>query len=99
MTRYIKIQGDTYECTLICTDSETLYPTFELTTITKGQKNKYSITSKICGINECTENGLHFGHGSSECINDVDENGDMYSNEYTLIDEAISDLFYDLTAQ
>tara|TARA_R110002012_G_scaffold299933_2_gene499347 strand:+ start:112 stop:414 length:303 start_codon:yes stop_codon:yes gene_type:complete len=98
ITKDLKIQGDVYRCELTCTDSEDLNPTFELLTITKGYKNTYRIRTKICGINECTENGLYFGHGSSSCINDTDKNGDMYTNEYTLIDDYISDLFYELTS-
>ena len=93
MTRDIKIQGDTYKCTLICTDTETLYPTSELTTTTKGKTNKYFVKTKVIGIEDCTEDGLHFGVASAYCMNEEE------SNEFTLIDEAVSDLFYELTAQ
>ena len=100
----IKLHGYLYNCELECTDCEDLYPTFELVTLTANEigivfKNKYKIKTKVVGINECTEQGLHFGSPSSSCINKVDENGDMYSNEFTLENDAVSDLFYELTSE
>ena len=99
MRKNINIQGDNYDCTLICTDTESLYPTFELTTITRGKTNKYFVKTKVIGIEDCTEDGLHFGVASTYCMNEVDDSGEMYSNEYTLLDEYVSDLFYDLTTE
>ena len=99
MTKDIKIQGDIYRCELVCTDAYNHNPIFELTTITRGKTNKYFVKTKVIGIEDCTEDGLHFGVASTYCMNEVDDSGEMYSNEYTLLDEYVSDLFYDLTTE
>ena len=78
-------------CELTLLEGETITPSYLLETNCRGFKNSYRITTKICGLNECTEDSLYFGVSSAECLN-LDN-----TNEETLIDEAVIDIFEELT--
>jgi len=89
----IKRHNQTIKCNLTLLEGETLYPKYLLETNCRGFENSYSITTKICGLNECSEKSLYFGVASANCLNL--EN----TNEETLIDEAIEDIFAELTQE
>jgi hypothetical protein len=80
-------------CTLKLEDGDTLYPKYILETNCRGWKNKYRISTKVCGLNECSERSLYFGVSSAECLN-LDN-----TNEETLVEEAIRDIFEELTQE
>ena len=87
----IKRNNQEIECKLTILEGETLYPEYLLKTNCKGWKNEYSIKTKICGMNECKERSLYFGVSSAICIN-IDN-----TNEETLTNEAIEEIFEELT--
>ena len=89
----IKRHNQTIKCTLTLLEGETLQPKYLLETNCRGFENSYSITTKVCGLNECKESSLYFGFSSVECLN-LDN-----TNEETLIDEAIQNIFEELTQQ
>jgi len=89
----IKRNNQNIQCELTLLEGETIYPKFMLETICRGWKNTYSITTKLCGLNECSEKSLYFGVSSAVCLN-LDN-----TNEETLIDEAIEDIFSELTQE
>ena len=85
----IKRHNQNIDCKLTLTNGESIYPQYLLTTNCKGWKNSYSITTKVCGLNECSEKSLYFGVSSATCLN--------FTNEETLMNEAIEDIFAELT--
>ena len=87
----IKRHNQQIQCVLTLEDGETLYPSYNLKTNCRGWKNEYNITTKVCGLNECSEDSLYFGVSSAICLN-LDN-----TNEETLTDEAIEDIFGELT--
>ena len=89
----IKRHNQTIKCNLTLLEGETLYPKYLLETNCRGFENSYSITTKVCGLNECSERSLYFGVSSAVCLN-LDN-----TNEETLIDEAIEDIFCELTQE
>jgi len=89
----IKRNNQTIKCEVTLTNRQSIYPQFLLTTNCRGFKNSYSITTKVCGLNECSEKSLYFGVASATCLN-LDN-----TNEETLIDEAIEDIFCELTKE
>lgn len=89
----IKRHNQNIDCKLTLTNGESIYPKYLLTTNCRGFKNSYSITTKVCGLNECSEKSLYFGVASANCLN-LDN-----TNEETLIDEAIEDIFSELTQE
>jgi len=89
----IKRNNQNIQCELTLIDGDTLYPQYNLKTICRGWKNEYSISTKVCGLNECSEKSLYFGVSSATCLN-LDN-----TNEETLIDEAIEDIFSELTQE
>ena len=89
----IKRHNQTIKCTLTLLEGETLHPKYLLETNCRGWKNSYSITTKVCGLNECSEKSLYFGVSSATCLN-LDN-----TNEETLVDEAIEDIFEELTQE
>ena len=89
----IKRHNQTIKCELTLTNGESIYPQYLLITNCRGFKNSYSITTKVCGLNECSEKSLYFGVSSATCLN-LDN-----TNEETLIDEAIEDIFCELTQE
>jgi hypothetical protein len=89
----IKRHNQNIYCTLTLTNGESICPQFLLTTNCRGFKNSYSISTKVCGLNECSEKSLYFGVASATCLN-LDN-----TNEETLMDEAIEDIFSELTQE
>ena len=89
----IKRHGQNIGCRLTLLEGDTLFPKYLLETSCRGWKNSYSIKTKVCGLNECSEKGLYFGVSSAVCLN-LDN-----TNEETLIDEAIGDIFEELTQE
>ena len=89
----IKRNNQNIECRLTLLEGETLNPKYLLETTCRGWKNSYRITTKVCGLNECSEKSLYFGVSSANCLN-LDN-----TNEETLIDEAIEDIFAELTQE
>ena len=89
----IKRNNKTIKCELTLTNGESIYAQYLLTTNCRGFKNSYSITTKICGLNECSEKSLYFGVASATCLN-LDN-----TNEETLKNEAIEDIFSELTQE
>jgi len=89
----IKRHNQTIKCNLTLLEGETLYPKYLLETNCRGFENSYSITTKVCGLNECSERSLYFGVSSAVCLN-LDN-----TNEETLVDEAIEDIFAELTQE
>lgn len=85
----IKRHNQNIDCKLTLTNGESIYPQYLLTTNCRGWKNSYSITTKVCGLNECSEKSLYFGVSSATCLN--------FTNEETLMNEAIEDIFAELT--
>tara|TARA_R110001599_G_scaffold271553_1_gene472606 strand:- start:569 stop:850 length:282 start_codon:yes stop_codon:yes gene_type:complete len=89
----IKRNNQEIKCELSLIDGDSLYPEYKLKTICRGWKNEYTISTKICGLNECKEKSLYFSVWSVTCLN-LDN-----TNEETLIDEAIEDIFSELTQE
>ena len=85
----IKRHNQNIDCKLTLTNGESIYPQYLLKTNCRGWKNSYSITTKVCGLNECSEKSLYFGVSSATCLN--------FTNEETLMNEAIEDIFAELT--
>jgi len=81
------------QCKLTLLDGETLRPKYLLETICRGFKNSYSITAKICGLVHCRESSLYLSVYGVECLN-LDN-----TNEETLINEAVEDIFAELTQE
>ena len=77
------------ECKLTL-ENEGIYAQYLLETNCRGFKNSYLIDAKICGLYELREKSLYIAVTSVECLNFED------TNEETLIDEAIEDIFTEL---
>ena len=92
MTKTIKRgYNNKIECALTLSEGG-IYPKYILRTKTNGYINSYEITAKICGLNECKENSLYLTAQSVKFM------GDYYTtNEETLIDSAVIDIFEELT--
>jgi len=89
----IKRNNQNIHCELTLIDGDTLYPQYNLKTICRGWKNEYLIHTKICGLNECKEKSLYFGFASVLCLNSDN------TNEETLTDDAIREIFSELTQE
>ena len=91
-SKTIERQNQKIYCDLSIMDNGTLYPEFDLRTSTAGKVNNYIITAKICGLNECKENSLYFVAQGVKFIGES-------TNEETLIDSAVIDIFEELTQE
>ena len=91
MTKTIERQNQKISCVLTYSD-HAQNPKFILTTKTNGHTNSYEITAKIGGLNDCKENSLFFVPLDVEFIG-----GSYKTNEETLIDSAVIDIFEELT--
>jgi len=89
----INRHNQSIQCKLTLLEGDTLYPKYLLETSCRGFENSYSIKTKVCGLNECSEKSLYFGVSSAVCLN-LDN-----TNEETLINEAIEDIFSELTQE
>ena len=89
----IKRNNQNIQCELTLIDGRTLRPEYNLKTICRGWKNEYTISTKICGLNECKEKSLYFGFASVLCLNSDN------TNEETLTDDAIREIFCELTQE
>ena len=78
--------------TTLTLSEEGNYPKFWLRTKSNGFVNHYEIKAKISGLLECKESSLYFSAISVENMNE-----EKTTNEETLIDEAIIDIFEELT--
>tara|TARA_R110002012_G_scaffold216709_2_gene387867 strand:+ start:1312 stop:1617 length:306 start_codon:yes stop_codon:yes gene_type:complete len=99
MTKTIERQNQKIECALTLSEGG-IYPKYILRTKTNGHINSYEITAKICGLNECKENSLYLTAQSVEFIggHSVEFIGGHYTtNEESLIDSAVIDIFEELT--
>ena len=93
MIKTIERQNQKIKCGLTLSDGG-INPKFTLRTNTKGNINYYEITAQVCGLNDCKESALYFiAHG----VENINEN--KATNEDTLIDSAIIDIFEELTQQ
>ena len=89
----IKRNNQNIQCELSQKDDDSLFPLYTLKTICRGWKNEYLIHTKICGLNECKEKSLYFGFASVLCLNSDN------TNEETLTDDAIREIFSELTQE
>ena len=84
MTKTIERQNQKISCVLTYSDHA------QNPTKTNKHINSYEITAKIGGLNDCKENLLFFVPLSVEFIG-------QSTNEETLIDSAVIDIFEELT--
>ena len=81
----------TIQCDLTLSDGG-INPKYILTTNTNGHINSYEITAIVCGLNDCKESSLYLMAQSVKFM------GDYYTtNEESLIDEAVIEIFEELT--
>ena len=88
----IKRNNQEIFCDLTCSERETIHPKFWLRTSTEGKVNNYEISARICGLDNAKESSLYFiGLGVKFMGNTT--------NEETLIESAILDIFAELTQE
>ena len=93
MNKTINRNNQKIECGLTLSDGG-INPKYILRTNTNGYINSYEITAKICGLNDCKEKSLYLMAQSVKFM------GDYYAtNEESLIDEAVIEIFEELTQE